>query len=156
MQNILSAKVSIFILRISMGWLFFYAGITKVLDPEWSAAGYLKGAKTFSGFYLWLTSADLVSFISFINQWSLTLLGISLLLGIFVRLSSSLGSILMLSYYFPGLEFPLVGTHSYIVDEHIIYILVLSLFVVFKAGRIWGIDGWLVSKFPSKILTIFS
>lgn len=44
-------KISLFLLRISIGWLMFYAGITKVLNPEWSAAGYLKGAKTFVVFY---------------------------------------------------------------------------------------------------------
>ena len=38
-------KISLFFLRVFLGGLFFYAGITKVLDPSWTAAGYLKGAK---------------------------------------------------------------------------------------------------------------
>lgn len=44
-------KTSLFPLRISLGWLMFYAGITKVLDPSWSSWGYLMSAKTFTGFY---------------------------------------------------------------------------------------------------------
>src|SRR3989338_4979846 len=36
-------KFSLFLLRIAMGWLMFYAGITKILDPNWSAAEYLTG-----------------------------------------------------------------------------------------------------------------
>jgi thiosulfate dehydrogenase [quinone] large subunit len=28
-------------LRMVMGWTFFYAGITKVLDPAWTAEGFL-------------------------------------------------------------------------------------------------------------------
>ena len=34
-------KMSLVLLRLGLGWLMFYAGITKVLDPSWSAAGYL-------------------------------------------------------------------------------------------------------------------
>ena len=42
-----SQKFFLFLLRVSAGWMFFYAGITKVLNPQWSAEGYLKGAKSF-------------------------------------------------------------------------------------------------------------
>ena len=134
-------KISLFLLRISMGWLFFYAGITKVLDPKWSAAGYLKGAKTFTGFYQWLVGSDILPIINFINEWGLTLLGVSLILGIGVRLSSILGAILMLFYYFPVLEFPYVE-HGFLVDEHIIYASILAFFAVVKAGRYYGLDNW--------------
>ena len=142
-----------FLLRISIGWLMFYAGITKVLDPAWSAAGYLKGAKTFTEFYQWLTTPDLLPFTNFINEWGLTLLGVSLILGIGVRLSSILGAILMLLYYFPILDFPYPNPHAFLVDEHIIYALVLLLFASLQAGRVWGLENWcsrlpVCSKFP--------
>ena len=42
-----SQKFFLFLLRVSAGWMFFYAGITKVLNPQWSAEGYLKGAESF-------------------------------------------------------------------------------------------------------------
>lgn len=129
------------LLRVSLGWLFFYAGITKVLDPSWTSAGYLAGAKTFSGFYQFLASPHIIPFIDFINQWGLTLLGVSLLLGVGVRWSSVLGALLMLMYYFPILEFPYIGTHSYIVDEHIVYALALLLLASSKAGYAWGLEG---------------
>src|SRR3989344_5282087 len=132
-------KVFLFFLRISMGWLMFYAGIIKILDPNWSAAGYLSGAKTFTGFYQLLLQPDILPFINFINEWGLAILGISLIFGIFVRLSSVFGALLMFLYYFPVLEFPYILPHSYIVDEHIIYAFVLLFFAVTKAGR----PGWL-------------
>jgi thiosulfate dehydrogenase [quinone] large subunit len=136
-----------------MGWLMFYAGITKVLNPEWSAAGYLKGAKTFAGFYQWLTSPGLLPIVNFVNEWGLTLLGISLILGIGVRLSSILGAVLMLLYYFPVFDFPYPNPHSFIVDDHIIYAVVLLLFASLRAGRTWGLENWcsnlpICSKFP--------
>lgn len=155
-MNKISQQKLIFILRITLGWLFFYAGITKVLNPDWSAGGYLKGAQTFSGFYQWLASPDVVGIVSFVNEWSLTLLGISLILGIFVRLSSSLGALLMILYYLPILNFPHVGDHSYLVDEHIIYAMVLIFFAVNRSGRFMGLDRILVEKVNNKMIRFFS
>ena len=135
-------KLSIFILRLSLGFLMFYAGITKVMDSSWSAAGYLKGSKAFSPFYSFLLSPSVLPVINFLNEWGLTLLGISLIFGVFVRLSSVLGIVLMILYYLPILKFPYVGEHSYLVDEHIIYSLVLLLLITFNSGKIFGFDGW--------------
>jgi len=140
------SKVSLFFLRIAMGWMFFYAGITKVLNPEWSAGGYLKGAKTLPELFAWFASPGILPFVNFINEWGLTLLGVSLILGAFVRLSALLGAVLMMLYYLPALTFPYIDAHSYIVDEHIVYALVLLFFVGIKAGRVWGADSKLVSS----------
>lgn len=52
-----------------MGWLMFYAGITKVLDPEWTAAGYLRGAKLFVGFYQWFLQSGVLPMVNFLNEW---------------------------------------------------------------------------------------
>lgn len=146
-------KIYIFLLRISFGILFFYAGVTKVLNPAWSAAGYLKGAQTLSSFYNFLLEPEILPIINFINAWGLTLLGVSLLLGIFVRLSSKLGALLMLLYYIPILNFPYAGTNSFLVDQHIIYIFSLLLLGSARAGRHWGLEKWcsslpICSKYP--------
>lgn len=136
-----------------MGWLMFYAGIIKVVDPTWSAAGYLGNAKTFTGFYNWFLRPDILPFTNLVNEWGLTLLGLALIFGIFVRLSSVLGAVLMLLYYFPILQFPYPNAHSFIVDEHIIYISVLLFLATIRAGRVWGLENWcsrlpICSKFP--------
>lgn len=146
-------KISLFLLRVTVGWMMFWAGITKVVDPAFSAAGYLKGAKTFVWFYQWLASPGIVPAVNFVNEWGLTLLGASLILGIGVRLSSMLGAALMLLYYFPILDFPYPNPHSFLVDEHIIYAACLLLFAALRAGRTWGLENWcsnlpICSKFP--------
>lgn len=146
------SKITLVLLRISMGWFMFYAGITKVLDPNWSAAGYLGNAKTFAGFYHWLAQPNILPFINFINEWGLTLLGVSLILGIAVRLSSVLGAVLMMLYYFPVVEFPYVA-HGFLLDEHIIYALALLALAALKVGRVWGLENWCLNlpicrKFP--------
>lgn len=133
-------KFFLFLLRVTTGWMFFYAGITKVLDPQWSAAGYLKGAKAFTWFFQTLLDPSVLPIINFMNKWGLTLLGISLILGLFVRFSSLLGVLLMVLYYI-ALGFPYPNPHSYIVDEHIIYATLLFFFAAIKAGRVFGLDG---------------
>ena len=145
-------KVSLFLLRISTGWLMFYAGITKVIDPSWSAAGYLSGAKTFTGFFNFLTSPAILPITNFVNEWGLTLLGISLILGIAVRLAGKLGALLMILYWLPlGILYP--DAHSLIVDDHIIYAAVLLVLSSMRAGRVYGLENWcsnlpICSKFP--------
>lgn len=134
------AKLSIFALRVSLGWIMFYAGITKILDPSWSAVGYIKSAKTFPAFYSWITEPYLINWVNLLNEWGLTLLGIALILGIFTRLSAVLGSLLMFMYYLVALDFPRAGAHSFIIDEHIIYILALILLANVQAGKIWGLE----------------
>ncbi len=140
-------KISWFLLRITMGWMFFYAGITKVINPAWSAEGFLREAKTLPEFYEWLASPSVLPVVNFLNEWGLTLLGVSLMLGIMLRVSTTLGAVLMFLYYLVALDFPYPNTHAFIVDEHIIYIAALLSLSAVKAGRIWGLETW-CSKLP--------
>lgn len=129
LKNILS------LLRISLGGVFIYAGITKILNTEWSAAGYLENAKSFTDFYAWLASPEHIEIVNILNEWGLLLIGIGLLFGIATKYASIAGIILMLLYYFPILDFPYVGDHSFLVDDHIIYALLLVLIIKTKAGK---------------------
>ena len=138
-------KQLVFYLRLAMGWVLFYAGVTKILDPDWSSAGYMSGAKTFSGFYDWLLQPNILPVVDFLNEWGLSLLGAALLAGIAIRLSTTLGAILMLLYYFPVLDFPYVAEHSYIIDEHIIYALVLLFLGAIKAGQFHSLQRWFMN-----------
>ncbi len=146
-------KLSLLILRLSIGWVYLYAGITKVLDSEWTAAGYLKAAKTFPELYAWFASGANIEWVNFLNQWGLTLIGAALILGVAVRFASYGGVLITLLYYFPVLVFPKVSAHAYIIDDHIIYALVFLVLAAFGAGRVWGLDSWvesgkLVHRFP--------
>lgn len=147
-----SEKISLFLLRISLGWLFFYSGITKILTPNWSSIKYLSGAKTFAGFFEWMTQPNILPIINIMNEWGQLLLGISLILGIGVRLSTTLGGVLMVLYYI-ALPFPYPNPQSFIVDEHIIYALAMIYLGIIRAGRVYGLETWcsnlpICSKFP--------
>lgn len=145
-------KLSLFAVRLVLGLFYFYAGFSKLIDSEWTSAGFLKNAKTFPGLFEWFASPELIGIVDFMNEWGLTLLGVSLVLGLFVRLSTSLGVLLMALYYLPGLEFPYVE-HGFIIDDHIIFITILIYLAVVRAGRIYGLDTWcsglpICRKFP--------
>lgn len=135
-------KLILVLLRITLGWYMFYAGITKVMDPAWSAEGYLKGAKLLPQFYTWLTSPHIMPIVNFVNEWGLTLLGISLILGIWINYSAPLGALLMLLYYIPlGVIHP--DPHSMVVDQHVIFGLLMLYLSYAGAGQMWGLDGLL-------------
>ncbi len=138
-----ATKVTALLLRLTLGTMFFATGFVKVLDPLWSAAGYLKHAQTFAAFYGWLGSAQNAGWVSSLNAWGLTLIGLSLLVGALVRWSSVCGAAMMLLYYFPILTFPYVGRGTFLFDEHIIFSLVFVLLFTVRAGEYFGLDSLL-------------
>lgn len=143
MKNIKNfKKISVIFLQLSLGLMFFYAGISKVTNPNWSAEGYLLNAKTFSGFYQALAAPNLLPIVNFLNEWGLVFIGVSLLLGAAVKFGTSAGVILMFLYYFPVLNFPYVSEHSLLVDEHIIYAAALGVICKFHEQLGWSLTPW--------------
>jgi thiosulfate dehydrogenase [quinone] large subunit len=137
MQNI-----SLFFLRIAMGFMFLYAGLTKVLDSSWSAEGYIKGAKVLPQLFHYFLAPGTLPAVNLLNEWGLVLLGVSLILGVFVRISAPLGAILMVLYYLAAFEMPKFGvSQSFFVDQHIIYIGALAVLAAFNAGKSWGLGN---------------
>jgi thiosulfate dehydrogenase [quinone] large subunit len=117
----------LFIIRLTLGWLMLYAGWAKIFNDSWTAAPFLLSAKSFSEIYAALAAPAVLPAVQFTNQWGLFFLGLSLITGIWVRLSAPLGAMLMILYYLPGLSFPYVS-HGLLIDEHIIYALLLIAF----------------------------
>ena len=107
-------------LRITLGWYMFFAGIEKVINPEWTAAGFLGGAKTFPEFYAWFALPVNSWWVDPLNAWAITLVGVALLLGVGIRPAAWGGVALMILYYFPHYVFPTVP-HGFIVESHVIY-----------------------------------
>jgi len=141
------------VLRVVIGWHFLYEGIVKVLNPEWSAYGFLMDSKwIFSDFFHWIAKTSAVlSFVNIINIWGLILIGIGLMLGLFTRASTVSGIVILTIYYlcappFVGLEYLFSTGGSYlIVDKNLIEIAVLLVLLVLPTGKIIGIDR-LISK----------
>ncbi|MBT3282961.1 DoxX family protein [bacterium] len=146
MRRIIKTDSAIVLLRLALGWLFLYAGLTKVVDPSWTSKGFLEHANTFSGFYGWLASPNVLPVIDLLSQWGLTIIGAVLILGILVRFSSYLGALMMILFYFPALTFPYVGEHSFIVDEHIIYVAAFLVLASMSSNHMWSLAGLFKSR----------
>lgn len=144
-----STKITLFILRIALGWVFLWAGFTKILAPAgWSAKGYLLGAT--GPFADWFKGMAGNPIVDNLNMWGLALIGISLLAGGLVRWSSIGGALLMLFYYFAYFK---QNTAHGLIDDHLIYLFIFVFFIAIKAGEIWGLDKYLKRiKILSKII----
>src|SRR3989344_1973749 len=146
-------KFALVALRLTMGSLFLYAGVSKIADSSWSAIGYINSAVNFSSFFQMLTSGSILPIINIVNEVGLTLLGVSLLTGTLVGLSAPLGALLMLLYYLV-LPFPWPNAHALVVDEHIIYIFGLLVLAAFRSGEVSGLDAALFGKRSTNKKTI--
>tara|TARA_B100000959_G_scaffold256831_1_gene290355 strand:+ start:450 stop:845 length:396 start_codon:yes stop_codon:yes gene_type:complete len=80
-------------LRVLIGWHFLYEGVSKLTNPYWSSAAYLLDSKwLFSGLAETIVSDPvLLSISDYVNMWGLTLVGASLLLGLFSRYTALIG-----------------------------------------------------------------
>jgi thiosulfate dehydrogenase [quinone] large subunit len=89
------------ILRILVGWHFLYEGITKMVNPSWSAGPFLlESTWWFSGLFKAIaTHPASLAVVDFLNVWGLTLIGLGLFIGLFTRLAAWAGALLLLVYY---------------------------------------------------------
>ena len=128
----------------------FFAGIEKILDPAWTAAGFLLGAKTFSSFYAWFASPANLWWVDPFNAWGITLVGVALLLGVGIRPAAWAGAALMILYYFPPNAFPSVP-HGFIVEEHVIYAAAFALVALLPAAQAFSLDAFARRTFLGRI-----
>lgn len=140
-------NIIIFLLRISMGWVFLFAAYRQLPNPDWSAAGFLENASLFPSFFNFFTSPEILPIINTIIPWAHLLIGLGLLFGLGMRLAAFGGATLMFLYYIPRLDGFMVGQNNFIVEYHLVYTLVIIYLAAIGAGRVYGLEGCL-EKFP--------
>jgi len=136
------------VLRIIVGWLMLYEGISKLMTPGWTAKYYMMGSTwILSDFLNWMASSpSIMGIVDFVNMWGLTLIGLLLFIGLFVRWASIAGSILLLFYFtayprIPGYTFGVVMEGSYLwVNKTLILFFLLLAFSALKADFFFGAD----------------
>ncbi len=139
-----SERALIVFFRLAMAWTFLYAASHQVFVPGWSVVGFLNSTKTFHGFYSNFTGPVIAPILTFLVEYGHLLIGLSLLVGLMVRVSAVFGILLMLVYWTAHMDFPYVGsgTNNFLLDEHIVYAGVLLYLIVKHAGHVWGLDSW--------------
>lgn len=135
-------------LRVVIGWHLLYEGIVKLVNPNWSSAGFLLDSQgIFSGFFHSLASnPNVLSVVDTLNIAGLTLIGLGLILGSFTRLATIGGIVLLAFYYlshppFVGLKYamPMEGNYL-VVSKNLIELMALCVLLVFPTGTILGLD----------------
>ena len=139
------------LLRVMIGWHFLYEGVTKILNPNWSSAGYLlDSGGIFSGIFEYIASSPgLLNFVDFINIYGLTAIGLGLILGLFTQLFT-LGGIIILAFYYLshppiiGLSYAIPSEGNYLfVNKTMIEMMSLWVLLLFPSGMQVGLDKFI-------------
>jgi thiosulfate dehydrogenase [quinone] large subunit len=140
--------VTIVVLRVLIGWHFLYEGLSKLGNPAWSAAGYLKQSRgPFAGLFRGMAAdASVLANVNLLNKWGLTLIGIGLILGCFTRAAAAAGILVVLLFYlcnppFVGYYYSIPAEGSYlIVNKNLVEVAALAVVFTTGSGRVLGLD----------------
>jgi thiosulfate dehydrogenase (quinone) large subunit len=146
-------KYFIVFFRLTMGWAFLYAAIHHFGDDKF-VVGFLSHTKTFHDVYAPLTKPTFLPVLTFLVEYGHLLIGLSLISGLLVRVSSPFAIMLMILYWTAHMNYPYIeDANNYLIDYHIVYAGVLGYLILKNAGHVWGLDGlverWhLVDHYP--------
>lgn len=141
--------------RLALGFVFLWAFLDKLfglhyatgalvdgtrLGEAWVSggsptAGFLAGATgPFAGFFGWLNPgvADWLFMLALLG------VGVGLLTGAGVYLSAGVGTLLLVLMWLAVWP-PQQGSNNPVVDDHVVYALVLITLAVTRAGDTWGV-----------------
>jgi thiosulfate dehydrogenase [quinone] large subunit len=154
------------LLRITVGIIFLWAGLEKLMAPQpFDAAGFLKFATAGTLGWpfvagevaegtvfnptqgLWLSiagNAGLMAIINVLVPFGQIGIGISLVLGLFTRLGAAMGALMMTFFFFAAWDF------AYgVVNQHLSYALICLTVAGLGAGRYYGLDSVLAARSPA-------
>ncbi len=144
------------LLRVAMGYVFFFAGSEKFLDlagsgKAFTAAGFLKFGTLGTwpgtdpkvvvnpthGFWVSLAgNAGLMSIIDTLVVFGELAIGIALILGVATRFASLMGTIMLSLFFVASWNFS-----TGIVNEQLGFALTTGVLGILGAGRYYGVDA---------------
>jgi thiosulfate dehydrogenase [quinone] large subunit len=145
---------ALIILRMLIGWHLLYEGISKLINPYWSSAGYLMESKwLFSGWFQSIVAnPTALKIVDFLNEWGLIAIGLGLIAGVLTHVATIAGIVLLLLYYFAnppfvGMTYSMPTEGSYlIVNKTLIEAAALFVLALFPTGRKIGLDLFIFKK----------
>ena len=149
-------------LRLGMGWIFFWAFLDKIFGLGYattSEGAWINGGSPTNGFLEFATKGPFVDIyegmagnmaIDWLFMIGLLVIGLPLILGIGVRLAALTGVAMLAFMYTAGFILP---EHNPILDEHIIYAIIMIGLIVGHGGYRLGFGRWwantrLVRRYP--------
>ncbi|MDP2812198.1 MAG: DoxX family membrane protein [bacterium] len=143
-------KYTLAILRILLGWIFFWAfldklfglGLATAKEQSWlnnisPTANFLRFAVSGPFKELFQNLAGL-AIVDWLFMLGLLLIGLALILGIATKIATYSGVLMLFLMYLATLPLE----HNPIIDEHIIYIFTLFVLKSTKAADNFGLGNW--------------
>lgn len=139
------------LLRMLIGWHILYEGLVKLLSPGWTSASFLSESQwILSGLSSWIISHDgVLQIVDILNTWGLIAIGLGLILGLFTRIASISGAILLFIYYLNnppliGMEYSVAMEGNYLfVSKTLIEVAALWLLAIFPTSQHFGLDHFI-------------
>src|SRR5262249_15577634 len=97
MNQSASDRSFVLVFRLLMAWTFLYAASHQgIFNPKFSAAAFLGGTKTFHDVYAVFATPAADPILTFLVSYGHLLIGLSLLVGLMVRVSAACAVALLL------------------------------------------------------------
>ncbi len=136
------------VLQLFIGWHFLYEGLAKLMNPHWTAAGYLADSQWwFSGLFVQLAASPMgLTIVDLLNAWGLVAIGLGLMLGFLTRYAAWAGVVVLLLYYiaappFAGYVYGMPAEGSYLmVNKVLIEAAALGILLAFPTRSLFGLD----------------
>ena len=146
--------IFLLVLRFAIGWHLLYEGVSKLLNPQWTSANFLREAQgVMSGFAdVILANPNLLNIVNFLNIWGLVAIGAAIILGLVYRPAAIIGAILLFFYYITnpplvGFEYsmPTEGSNL-VVNRTLIEAIALFGLAMFPTNKTFGLDYFINFK----------
>ncbi len=159
-------QASLVILRTLIGWHFLYEGYTKLLHPAWSqlgaplppwsSAAYLKAATgPLAPLFHWLGHASWIGSLDLAVAVGLTVVGASLMLGLFTQAGCGGALALLTTFYLAamptgGIDARAEGTYL-LVNKNLVEAGAVLVLLAFRTGSIAGLDRLWMRSHPAPL-----
>lgn len=139
------------ILRIAMGWYFFWPFLDKVFGLGFNTPpgkAWINGISPAYGFLAKATKGPFAHFfqamagnpsVDWLFMMGLMLIGLSLIFGVALRLACFSGTVMLILFYLAGFIWP---AHNPFLDEHIINAILLIGLAGTGADKRFGLGRW--------------
>lgn len=143
-------EIPLVLLRIAIGWHFFYEALPKLIYPGWTSAGYLQNSTgpLAPVFHAMGASPGTVQIVDLFNIFGLMFIGLALITGVLTRYAAVAGMFLLALYYLayppwfaPILPGPAEGSYL-IVNKNIVELFALSVVMAYPTPA-FGLQRWL-------------
>jgi thiosulfate dehydrogenase [quinone] large subunit len=149
-------QTALVVLRTLVGWHFLYEGFVKMVWPAWtrdgtplarfSSAGYLRSSTgPFAELFRALADVSWLPWLDELMAWSLLLVGLGLVLGLFTQLACA-GALALLALFYlswlptRGVYEPGAEGNYLLVNKNLVEAAAVAVLLVFRTGRIAGLD----------------